>query len=217
MNLEQARRIGMEVVEALTPACDRIIIAGSVRRGKPNPKDIEIVYIPRMTNTRVDLFTVNKRPATEAFIDDLIRRRFWYFDDQLKRNGPRYKRMVRYTERPITSMRDWPGTDEQRVVIELFRADRDNWGYILALRTGPGDFNKMWASKSWDGGTLPIDLALKDGYLWRHGKPVPTPTEEEFFAQIGIPCWPPAERSAIHLAQYLLERKARSRKPHYRK
>jgi len=63
MNVEQARKIGMEVVEALAPACDRIMIAGSVRRGKAQPKNIEIVYIPRLVPTRVDLFTTNQVPA----------------------------------------------------------------------------------------------------------------------------------------------------------
>ena len=214
MNLEQARKIGMEVVEALAPACDRIVIAGSVRRGKPTPKDIEIIYVPRLIPTRIDLFTTNHIPATGALVEDLVRRHFWQFDDQVKRNGPCYKRMVRYTIPPITSIQDWSNDDEERIVIELFCADRDNWGYILALRTGPGEFNKIWAAKPWNMGCLPSDVALKDGYLWRRGRPVPIPTEEEFFAQIGIPCWPPAERSAIHLAQFLLERRARSGKPH---
>jgi len=94
-----------------------------------------------------------------------------------------------------------------RFVIELFRANHDNWGYILALRTGPGDFNKIWAAHSWNGGCLPADVALKDGYLWRGGKPVTTPSENEFFAAIGLPCWQPEERSAIHLAKYLINRR----------
>lgn len=212
MNLEQARRIGMEVVEALAPACDRIVIAGSVRRAKPDPKDIEIVYLPRMTRTRVDLFTYNHIPVTQSRIEDLVSRRFWQFDDRVKRNGPYYKRMVREIVPPVTSMENWWGDDEQRIVIELFRADPDNWGYILALRTGPGEFNKIWAAKPWHGGCLPVDLKLSGGYLWRNGKPVATPTEEEFFAQIGLPCWPPEERSAIRLATWLLETRHRSDK-----
>jgi hypothetical protein len=39
MNLKTAHEIGMKIVRALTPACDRIAIAGSVRRGKADPKD----------------------------------------------------------------------------------------------------------------------------------------------------------------------------------
>ena len=195
MNLEQARQIGMEVVGALAPACDRVVIAGSVRRGKAQPKDIEIVYIPRTVKRRVDLFEWSDGPATEAVIGRLVAQRFWRFDDQVRRNGPKYKRMVR-----------WGNDEEQQVVIELFRACPDNWGYILALRTGPGDFNKIWAAKPWDGGSLPTNVVLKDGFVWVNGRPVPTPTEEEFFERIGLPCWSPGERSAVRLAKFLLAR-----------
>ena len=55
MKWQEAWEIGIEVVEVMSPACDRIMIAGSVRRAKPEPKDIEIVYIPRMASERVDL------------------------------------------------------------------------------------------------------------------------------------------------------------------
>ena len=137
MKWQQAWEIGIEVVEAMSPACDRIMIAGSVRRAKPEPKDVEIVYSPRMQSERVDLFSYGDVPATEALIRDLVNRSFWNFDKQVKRNGPLYKRMVQC---PLAS--------GEPVVIELFRANHDNWGYILALRTGPGDFNKIWAAHS---------------------------------------------------------------------
>ena len=196
MNLEQARQIGMEVVEALSPACDRVMIAGSVRRGKAQPKDIEIVYISRTVKERINLFEWSDVPATEAVIEKLVYLRFWKFDAQVRRNGPLYKRMVRQ--------------DEEQVVIELFRAVPDNWGYILALRTGAGDFNKIWAAKPWDGGSLPANVVLKDGFVWCNGRPVPTPTEEEFFERIGLPCWPPNERSAMRLGKFLLDRQRKA-------
>ena len=191
MNLEQARKIGMEVVEALAPACDRIMIAGSVRRGKAKPKDIEIVYIAKTVKERADLFSWSDVPATEATIREMVDRRYWLFDDVVRRNGPLYKRMMHCATARI---------------VELFRANADNWGYILALRTGPGDFNKIWASKPWKGGSLPVDIVLKDGFVWHNGRPVPTPTEEEFFERIGLPCWPPESRSAMRLGKFLLDR-----------
>jgi len=194
MKWQEAWEIGMEVVEALAPACDRIMVAGSVRRAKPEPKDVEIVYVPRMQSERVDLFSYGDVPATETLIRDLVNRSFWNFDNQVKRNGPLHKRMMQH---PLAS--------GDPVVIELFRANADNWGYILALRTGPGAFNKIWAAHPWDGGCLPADIALKDGYLWRGGRPVATPSEEEFFAAIGLPCWQPEERSAIRLAKFFIE------------
>ncbi len=45
MKLKKALKIAEEVKAQLAPYCDRIEIAGSIRRKKPNVKDIEIVAI----------------------------------------------------------------------------------------------------------------------------------------------------------------------------
>ena len=45
--LEEARRVAEKVVEALTPFCQRIEIAGSIRRGRPFVGDIDIVLLPK--------------------------------------------------------------------------------------------------------------------------------------------------------------------------
>jgi len=46
MELERARRIAEAVVKQLSPYCSRIEVAGSVRRKKPQVKDIDFVLIP---------------------------------------------------------------------------------------------------------------------------------------------------------------------------
>ena len=46
MKLEEAYQIAEKVKKQLEPYCDRIQIAGSLRRGKTEVKDIEIVAIP---------------------------------------------------------------------------------------------------------------------------------------------------------------------------
>ena len=47
MELERARKIAEEVVKRLAPHCSRIEVAGSIRRKAPNPKDIDLVLIPK--------------------------------------------------------------------------------------------------------------------------------------------------------------------------
>ena len=47
MTLAYARDLAEALVELLRPACQRIEIAGSIRRGKARPNDIEIVAVPR--------------------------------------------------------------------------------------------------------------------------------------------------------------------------
>ena len=46
MNLEQAEKLALEIIERLKPFCSRIQVAGSIRRKCPEPKDIDIVLIP---------------------------------------------------------------------------------------------------------------------------------------------------------------------------
>lgn len=47
MNLAQAKSIAQEIVARLKPHCQRIEIAGSIRRGKSWVRDIDIVLIPQ--------------------------------------------------------------------------------------------------------------------------------------------------------------------------
>jgi len=47
MKLEEALKIISEVYYRLKPHCEKIEIAGSIRRQKPEVKDIDIVLIPR--------------------------------------------------------------------------------------------------------------------------------------------------------------------------
>jgi DNA polymerase/3'-5' exonuclease PolX len=46
MTLEFAREMADALVELLAPACERIAIAGSVRRKKKFPNDIEVGVSP---------------------------------------------------------------------------------------------------------------------------------------------------------------------------
>lgn len=46
MQLERAHAIASEVMGRLSPYCKQIVVAGSVRRQKPNVKDIDFVLVP---------------------------------------------------------------------------------------------------------------------------------------------------------------------------
>lgn len=52
MNLEEAEQIYSDVSQVLGPYCDKIVVAGSVRRQRPFPRDIDIVAIPKMGTLR---------------------------------------------------------------------------------------------------------------------------------------------------------------------
>lgn len=190
MDIEEARLIAHDAHGRLEPACKRIAIAGSVRRGALEVKDVELVYIPRLIEEPVSLFETAPVPMTSKLIADLVRKGYWRFDDQVKRNGPKYQRLVYLAS---------------GVVIELFRAQLENWGLQLVLRTGPAVFNKILVDRM--RGAMPVDMKMEDSFLWRRGRRVDTPTEMSFFEELGLPWIEPEERTAGRLWEILRERK----------
>lgn len=112
MLLSQARTIAEDVVEKLRPHCERIEIAGSIRRQKPEVGDIEIVCIPKPYEN-VGLF--------ETGIATVINK--W---QKLKGELP-----CKYTARRLPD-----GID-----VDIFMVGEDNWGWQLAIRTGSAEFS----------------------------------------------------------------------------
>jgi hypothetical protein len=75
--------------------------------------------------------------------------------------------------------------DGSEIGIDLFITTPDQWGYTLALRTGPGDFNKAWVTQRSKGGLLPKDHWFSGGWLWKGKERVATPEESNIFDLIG--------------------------------
>ena len=191
MKLLQVQEIAREIIQALDPAhtCRCIMVAGSVRREKPEVKDVEICYVPRYTLRVVDLFGATvKVSATDDAIDGLVARGVLGWDAEVKRNGPKHKRLVHIAS---------------GVVIELFAATPENWGLILALRTGPAEFNHKLVTQRRNGGAMPTGMRMQGGYLWRGLEQLESLDEETFFEQVGIPCWLPQERTVQRLRAWL--------------
>jgi hypothetical protein len=64
-----ARKVADELVAELQPRCEQACVAGSLRRGKTDVGDIEIVYVPRMGQIHMpgELF-----PRPGSLADELI-------------------------------------------------------------------------------------------------------------------------------------------------
>ena len=80
MRLEQARLIAERVKEKLSPHCDRIEIAGSIRREKPTVHDIDIVLIEKPGS----LLEINEVLASIGSMDmnGSKIKRLWYGDTE---------------------------------------------------------------------------------------------------------------------------------------
>lgn len=198
-----AETIAAELCEKLESACSEIVIAGSIRRGKETVKDIELVAC-----LHEDRPLRLAESALDAAILRLIQGGYLAFDTDVKRAGPRYKRFV------LTEQTMIEGSGEKPVV-ELFIAERANFGNILAIRTGDATFTKMMVTSVEWSGLMPYGLKQEKGFLIRneetapqnapwdftHGERIPCPTEESFFAALGLPTLPPEQRDLAGIAK----------------
>lgn len=194
IKLAEASRIAEGIVELLAPACDSIVVAGSIRRRKPLVKDVEIVCTPRMVPPLGELIPSGGLvSAIDERIERLVRLRSllgWNLANPA--NGPRYKRLM------------WGSFTKIDLFIVLPPA---SWGALLAIRTGPAEFSRLLVTRREHGGAMPDGLHQAQGSLHGPAGPLETPEEEDFFRALGLPCWLPSERSAYRLQDFLrLER-----------
>src|SRR3990172_1341813 len=144
-----------ELIVSLCDGCDRIEEAGSVRRQKEDCRDLEIVAIPRIKRQETfDLFGEACRAVEFNLLDERLRAILsggsWELDPDLKRNGPRYKRL-RHAR--------------TRIACDLFMTTARGWGGALAIRTGPAEFSQALVTLA-----LRQGKHVADGYLI-HGHP----------------------------------------------
>lgn len=160
MEYQKALNIANNVVELLRPHCERIEIAGSIRRQKPEVKDIEIVAIPKPYET--GLF--------ESGITTVVNQ--W---EKVKGELP-----CKYTQRILP----------EGIKLDLFFAEKGNWGLIYAIRTGSADYSHKVLATEW----VKRGYKSENGYLTSNGKPVLILEEEDLFKRIGVPYKSPTER-----------------------
>jgi DNA polymerase/3'-5' exonuclease PolX len=179
--LAELRLLADDLVARLGPACERIEIAGSIRRQRPLVGDIELVAIPRFEDRRRTvqgtLFDSERAPASERV--NLL----WEAAEALG---------VAFTKRgPVYRQFSWRGAR-----VDVYTCERGNWGWILFHRTGPGYLRAKIGSM-----LVAQGLAAVDGWIWdARGLSidrVETPEEADVFRLLGIPPLPPDRRDQL--------------------
>lgn len=173
ISLREARSFVAHFIPQLQPFCDRIEVAGSVRREVPWINDIEIVAIPKATMVDVpdhpgDFF----QPATTK----KVRQRDPGWGATIERLAAEVVKGRKLNEAKYTQFITHTG-----IKVDLFTALPDTWGYIMAIRTGSVTYSQGLASR-WSR----LGYKGEDGVLTRHGKPIPVREEVELFGLIGI-------------------------------
>ncbi len=177
----EAHFVANELLEALGAACERIAIAGSLRRGAQEVKDVELVAMPRRAT---DLVGAANGPCLLT----------------LTLRELAYKGKIRWRgeTHPTSST---PFLEERRawflvslpreVRVDLFAVRPPaQWGAIFAIRTGPAEYSRRLVTVC-----QRKNLRCRDGRLldWT-GRTVATPEERDFIEACGLPYVSPRNR-----------------------
>jgi DNA polymerase (family 10) len=174
MECQAAYTLAARIVTTLQPMCERIEIAGSIRRGRPVVGDIDLVILPK--------------PGQATAIRDRIRQRCQVITD-----GPQTF-VAELPLRPGTShptphiqIDVWFARPE---ILDLLSPTPTNWGTLLLCRTGSQGHNIRLCAR-----------ATQRGLHWnphlgvtRDGRVIASATEREVFAALDLPEIPPGFR-----------------------
>lgn len=160
--------IAAHIRSALAPYCQRIEIAGSLRRCRPAIGDIEIVLLPKRPLNLLGEIDTKSPTALDTFLAEK--------GVKLEKDGSLYKKFK------------YRGLN-----VDLFLpATADHWGCIYTIRTGSHDFN-MWLMST---ASINAGVRFKDGRLYDryNNKLIPTPEERDVFSALRLDFIPPAKR-----------------------
>lgn len=172
MKLERSQEIAQSLIADLKPVCHIIEIGGSVRRKKPEVKDIELVCIPVFDQVPTGQMSFEGDPITS--FENLLFEHIATNDDKydIIKMGEKYAQI-----------------EVSGIKVDVFTATFRTWGYIFMLRTGPAEFSKWVVTELKKNGLEP-----KDGEVFHHGTPCTIPSEEDLFFLLGIDYIEPENR-----------------------
>jgi DNA polymerase/3'-5' exonuclease PolX len=184
LRLETAQAYAAELIDFMRPYCERIEVAGGIRRGKLEPHDIEIVAKPKFEDANEGWFQPTYYNALDHKLEGVLHDGGWdlvhllgYGDpDKAGRKapyGPKYKRLKYRSEK-----------------LDLFSViPPAEWGVIFTIRTGDADYSHWLVQQGWKNGIKVEDgrLITKDAYL-------KSPEEADVFRILNVPMVEPRFR-----------------------
>lgn len=178
-----AMKLAEKIIEELSPGCEQVEFAGSLRRKKQVVGDLDIVCIPRWS---MDLFgeaAVDLPTPVNGILADLVQSgRLLKENDDEKGVDGRFNKTFFLPALP-------------EFKIDIWLTTKEKWGVIYTLRTGSERFNHSVVRQQRQGGKLPNDLYIDRGRVWRYGaqEPLDTSTEAKLFDLL-VGGWVPPEQ-----------------------
>lgn len=176
--LEAAQAVADALVTLLAPECERIEVAGSVRRKKPTVGDVEILFIPKRDK---DLLGESSTARTDAIFREILA------------TGVIAKRPSKsgaFAWGEMNKLGIHVGTG---IPVDFFTATEANWFNYLVCRTGPAESNMKIATiargEGWKWSPYGAGFTSRlTGGIW------PVESEEAVFEFVGLPFLPPERR-----------------------
>lgn len=156
-----AMRVTEKLVELLKPYCQRVEIAGSLRRGKAEVGDIEIVVMPKLVES--GLFG-DMELDTQFFSAAMSG-----VEIRVRKGGTWYKQF-----------------EYQGMKVDLFITSPEKWGCVYLIRTGSAEWIHKLVTPRKYGGLCPSHMRFQDGRLWEGQDLLDTPEEEDVFRALGL-------------------------------
>lgn len=167
------------VAARLRPFCERIEIAGSIRRERADCGDIEVVCIPKHMQTGLFGDEVERDPGFIKAVQQM----------HIVRGAPSGK----YCRTSLMSNFD-TGNAYRDVFVDIFITEARLWGSVLAIRTGSADFSHYFLAKRW----TKLGYRSKDCVLYDEDMNGHTFKEEaELFDFLGLKFIEPKDRDAV--------------------
>ena len=139
-----AKGIADGLLEMLRPLCDRIEIAGSIRRGKRRVGDVELVYVPK---TRPVLDLLGEVCAEHNLVDECL--------SDLLASGRLEKRLNVKGSTTWGSKNKLAVHNPSGLPVDLFATELRYFENYMVCRTGPAELNQEIALR-----------ANRKGYTW---------------------------------------------------
>ena len=165
MPLATAQHIANQLADRFAPHCERIVIAGSIRRNKAEIGDIELVCIPK--NRRLHEYLDGLMAGCKI---EPVAPKCW---------GEKWRSFVVLMKRSVR--------------VDVFMVAPETWGVHLMIRTGSGIFSRNMVSPVSINGFMPELLRIQEGRVWlasdlalRKYAPLETPEEEDVFKLWGM-------------------------------
>ena len=170
-----------EICARLAPACERIAIAGSLRRGKSEVGDIEILFEPRMSTRPDGLFDTRIISVADEAIEQLLHG--GYFAKRPNKNG-----VFAWGESNKLAIHTASG-----IPVDLFSTSEEKWWTALVIRTGSKETNLRLTT-----GANKLNRTLNAyGYGTtdrKTGETTRATSEQDVFELCGVPYLEPKDR-----------------------